>query len=87
MSEYVKEKGVRQFLLKNLYWKSKGQLALRMNLPVLTKNIDEVGEPLTKEAKFSGETLFLGGENSGYIRTNGRNIDKKTFPQSKNTNY
>ena len=34
LSEYIPQKGVRQFLLKNLYWVEKGKFALRMNLPV-----------------------------------------------------
>ncbi|WP_339700844.1 alpha/beta fold hydrolase [uncultured Marixanthomonas sp.] len=83
LSEYVKEKGVRQFLLKNLYWKNKGELALRMNLPVLTKNIDEVGEPLSKEAIFKGDTLFLSGANSGYIQQIDEIIIHKHFPKAK----
>jgi len=83
LAEYVKEKGVRQFLLKNLYWKNKGELALRMNLPVLTKNINEVGEPLSKEAIFKGDTLFIGAENSGYIQQMDEIIVKKHFPKAK----
>ena len=83
LAEYVKEKGVRQFLLKNLYWKNKGELALRMNLPVLTKNIDEVGEPLGKETLFKGDTLFLAGGKSGYIQQMDEIIIKKHFPKAK----
>lgn len=83
LAVYVKEKGVRQFLLKNLYWKNKGELALRMNLPVLTKNIDEVGEPLGKETLFKGDTLFLAGGKSGYIQQMDEIIIKKHFPKAK----
>ena len=54
-----------------------------MNLPVLTKNIDEVGEPLSKEAVFKGDALFLGGENSGYIQQIDEIIIKKHFPKAK----
>ena len=32
LSQYIEDWGTRQFLLKNLYWKEKGQLALRINL-------------------------------------------------------
>ena len=42
LSNYITDFGTRQFLLKNLYWKEKGQLALRMNLNALTKNVAEV---------------------------------------------
>ena len=32
LANYVTDFGTRQFLLKNLYWIEKGQLALRINL-------------------------------------------------------
>lgn len=82
LSNYVKEKGVRQFLLKNLYWVEKGKLALRMNLPVLTKQIDEVGRPLDVEAKFEGDTLFLKGDQSGYIQQMDELLIHKHFPNA-----
>ena len=63
----IDEPGVLQFLLKNVYWKSKGELAYRFNLQSLTENNNEVGEALTSFTHFEGETLFLSGENSNYI--------------------
>ncbi|PHS52113.1 MAG: alpha/beta hydrolase [Lutibacter sp.] len=63
----IKEQGVLQFLLKNVYWKSKGKLAFRFNLQSLTENNSEVGEGLPSFTHFDGETLFLSGENSKYI--------------------
>ena len=40
---HIEEVGVQQFLLKNLYWiEEKGQLAWRMNLNVIEKNIHEI---------------------------------------------
>jgi pimeloyl-ACP methyl ester carboxylesterase len=35
LSDFIESKGVRQFLLKNLYWKEKGELAWRVNFVVL----------------------------------------------------
>jgi len=67
---YVQEQGVLQFLLKNVYWKSKGQLAYRFNLQSLTENNSEVGEALPSFTHFEGKTLFLKGENSKYITKN-----------------
>ena len=46
LSKYVSEFGIRQFLLKNLYWINKGHLSLRINLKVLSDNVSEVGEAL-----------------------------------------
>lgn len=67
LSEYVKEKEVRMFLLKNLYWKERTRLALRLNLEVLTEKIEALGEGLPSDKTFSKPTLFIKGGNSGYI--------------------
>lgn len=67
MENYVPDFGTRQFLLKNLYWKEKGTLALRINLEVLTEQVEEVGEALPVHAKFEKDTLFLRGDRSEYI--------------------
>lgn len=67
LGQYIKEVGIRMFLLKNLYWKEPGILGFRMNLPVLIKNIEEIGKPLDPNMKYQGDTLFLKGEQSDYI--------------------
>jgi len=82
LSEYIKDLGTRQFLLKNLYWKEKEQLALRMNLPVLSEKIDEIGKALPIDAIFKGATLFLRGSKSGYIEDMDAILIKKQFPNS-----
>ncbi|MFH4964578.1 alpha/beta fold hydrolase [Gaetbulibacter sp. M235] len=83
LSKYITDFGTRQFLLKNLYWKEKGQLALRINLEALTKNIAEVGEALPYEAKFGKDTLFLRGEKSNYIISQDESLIFKHFPKAK----
>lgn len=67
LSAYIEESGIRLFLLKNLYWKNKEELALRINLSVLTEKIEEVGKPLQDDGVFNGETMFFRGEKSNYI--------------------
>ena len=67
LAAYIPQKGIRQFLLKNLYWKEKGKLGLRMNLPVLISKYGEIGKALPQDATFEGDTLFLKGAQSGYI--------------------
>ena len=67
LSAFIPELGVRQFLLKNVFWKEKGQLAYRFNLDSLTINNSEVGEALPSFTVFEKETLFLKGANSDYI--------------------
>ncbi len=80
LSEYIKEESTRLFLLKNLYWKNKVELALRMNLPVLSEKIDAVGKPLIENSIYTGETLFLRGEKSNYILPLDEGLIKKHFP-------
>ncbi len=62
----VENEGVALFLLKNLYWKDKGQLAWRMNLPVLKREISKVTDRLPSNPIHT-ETLFIRGGASNYI--------------------
>lgn len=83
LSKYVDSFAVRQFLLKNLYWESKGKLALRMNLPALINNVEEIGMALDIDAVFKGDTLFIHGGDSGYILPEDKPLLKHHFPNSK----
>lgn len=83
LSKYIKDEGTKLFLLKNLYRKSKNELGLRINLPVLSEKIEEVGAALPENTVFKGDTLFLGGEKSGYIETIDELLIKKHFPKAK----
>lgn len=82
LSELIPELGVRQFLLKNVYWKEKGQLDFRFNLPSLTENNPEIGEALPSFTSYEGPTLFLAGGNSGYITIEEEPIIKAHFPNA-----
>ncbi len=82
LEKYVSHPSVRQFLLKNLYRKTKEEFALRINLPVLIENIEEVGIALDENLSYSGETLFLRGEKSGYIEDMDEIAIKKQFSHS-----
>jgi len=67
LAELIPEVGVRQFLLKNVYWIEKGRLAFRFYLKSLTENNAHIGDALPNGTFFAGETLFLKGAKSGYI--------------------
>jgi pimeloyl-ACP methyl ester carboxylesterase len=82
LEEYVSNIGVRQFLLKNLYWVHKGQLGLRINLEVLKEHVSEVGEALPVHAFYDKDTLFLRGDQSEYIGESDEAIIKRHFPNS-----
>ena len=66
LSKYIPSNGVRQFLLKNLYWIEKGKLAWRMNIPVLEKKMPEILTILPNNEIFNS-TLFIRGMLSNYI--------------------
>ncbi len=80
LSTFVTEKGVRQFLLKNLYWETKDRLGLRANISVLSQKAEAVGEALPSSYLFHGPTLFLKGEKSDYITDEDSSLLKQHFP-------
>ena len=83
LKEYIENVGVRQFLLKSLYWEEKGKLALRFNITAIENNINMVGEPLFEDAVFAGETLFINGEVSGYIKPEDEELIHHHFPMAR----
>lgn len=83
LSTYVPDVGVRMFLLKNLFWKEKGRLDLRLNLEVLVKNASQIGVELPLNYTYEGETLFLKGEKSNYIIENDEVRIGEQFPDSR----
>lgn len=83
LSELIPEFGVRQFLLKNVYWKEKGVLDFRFNLKSLTENNPEVGAALPSFTIFEKQTLFLKGDASDYITKEEEQLIAAHFPNSK----
>jgi len=74
--------GLRQFLLKNLYWKEKGVLAWRMNVKTLVKNMEEVLSALP-DGEIINESLFIRGGLSNYILDDDIDEIQNQFPNSK----
>lgn len=79
---YIPDFGTRQFLMKNLYWITPGQLAFRFNLTVLTEKIDQIGTALPNENHFDKPTLFIRGGNSNYILDADISNIKSHFPMA-----
>lgn len=77
----VNDKGVAQFLQKNLYWKEPGKLEWKMNSPVLIESMDKVLAKVP-ESEVEVETLFLRGAKSNYIKNEDFDMIKKLFPNS-----
>lgn len=66
LSQHIDSYGVRQFLLKNMYWKEKGQLAWRMNVPVLEREMPKILSGFEAPEIFT-PTLFIRGGMSNYV--------------------
>lgn len=74
---------VRQFLLKNMYWKEKNQLAWRFNLDAIANKIENVGVEIKAPFPFSKPTLFVRGERSNYVLDEDIIDIKNIFPNMK----
>ena len=55
LSGYITDFGTRQFLMKNLYWETPGQLAFRFNLKVFNLQIDNIGKALSEGMAIRGQ--------------------------------
>ncbi|MBM1106061.1 alpha/beta fold hydrolase [Aurantibacter crassamenti] len=82
LEKHLSEYGVRQFLLKNLYWVEKVKLGWRFNLKVLSNRMEEVGENIESGSIFEGPTLFLKGERSEYVIASDETVIKNHFPKA-----
>jgi esterase len=82
-AEFEPIPAVRQFLLKNLY-RPTGEtgFAWRLNVPVITREIETVGENLRNVHPIDLPTLFVRGAESDYITDDDLPEISRLFPQS-----
>lgn len=66
LSIFIEDNGVKQFLLKNLFWVEKGQLGWRINIPVLENKMPNIIAAIPDKI-VETPTLFIRGEKSNYI--------------------
>lgn len=83
LAAYVHEKGIRQFLLKNLGRNEDGKFYWKINLPVIDREIGMIGEALNHDHKFVKPTLFIHGQQSNYILDEDKEEIKDIFPFAK----
>ncbi|HTX87360.1 MAG TPA: alpha/beta fold hydrolase [Bacteroidales bacterium] len=67
LSLSVKNVRIRQFLLKNVFWKSPSVLAWRLNLAGISENIFRVFQAVEREGIFPGPALLVRGGRSDYV--------------------
>lgn len=82
LARYVPEPGVRQFLLKSLYWETPEKLAWRMNVPILARDIHHILGAAPPEL-IRVPTLFIRGGQSDYITRGDVPAIKEQFPNSR----
>lgn len=82
LTRYELDLATRQFLLKNLFWVTPESLSWRFNLPVITKEIEEVGKAVHPGAIFYKPTLFIAGERSSYLTLSDFSEITSLFPAS-----
>lgn len=82
LAQYIRNVGIRQFLLKSLGRNDEGGFEWKINLPVITEKIEIVGQEIAAEHAFPKPTLFMGGANSDYIRPEDQESILRLFPNS-----
>ncbi len=82
LAKFIPDTGTRLFLLKNLYWKTKEKLSLRLNLEVLSQASEDIGMGLSESIHFTKPTLFIKGGKSNYITEEDLPLIKNHFPQA-----
>lgn len=82
LSSSVPEFGVRAFLLKNLGRDDEGKFEWKLNLDVISRNIEEVGISVSDGLEFDHPTLFMRGERSKYVSDQDFENAKSIFPDS-----
>lgn len=80
--KYIDEVGVRQFLLKNLTRRKEGGYRWKMNLPVLFKEYPKILAEIGSDDTFAGESLFIRGGKSDYVRDSDMVLIKNLFPEA-----
>jgi pimeloyl-ACP methyl ester carboxylesterase len=81
LSRFVPEKGVVQFLLKNVTRDASGAFQWKMNLPVLWKHFSDILAPVSGPP-FEKPTLFVRGSRSNYVEDTDFDLIYSLFPQA-----
>jgi esterase len=85
-AHYEPNRGVRQFLLKNLYRADNG-FAWRFNLDAITSSISKIGIEIQSEKPNTKDTLFVRGLKSHYIADSDKIHIKELFPNATFTDF
>ncbi|MGI9288958.1 MAG: alpha/beta fold hydrolase [Pseudomonadales bacterium] len=81
LAQHVSEAGVRGFLLKSLTRKPQGDYTWQLNLDAIEVNYDELAKGNSGEP-FTGDTLFIKGDQSDYILPEHKDAVLALFPNA-----
>ncbi|MCP4521877.1 MAG: alpha/beta fold hydrolase [Cytophagales bacterium] len=81
LEPFVKELGLRQFLLKNMV-RTGDHYAWKVNLSVIDQEIENIGEALPIKAVCNVPVLFLSGGASDYVKEEDHSHILKHFPNA-----
>ncbi len=70
------------FLQKNLYWKDKGSMGWRMNLPVLKEHLSDIFSAIHSDTPFEKDVLFIRGGRSDYVPETDYPLIRSMFPNA-----
>jgi pimeloyl-ACP methyl ester carboxylesterase len=71
---------IRMFIIKNLYYRTPGHLAWRLNLDAINQNLDQLFDGINTYRQFNGPTLFIRGGISDYILPEDEVLIRNIFP-------
>lgn len=77
---FVPDLGTRQFLLKNLARNKDGGFEWKLNLAIISANIETIGQGMEKGLTKPKPVLFIRGRNSNYIKDSDFDKIKSLFP-------
>jgi len=80
LSTFIKEEGVKQFLLKNLTRKKEGGYEWKMNLSVLDTHYERILDPINLTTPYDKPTLFIKGGLSKHIQDSDMKSIEERFP-------
>ena len=82
LAESISEQGVRQFLLKNLTREKTGGFRWKMNLPVISRDYENILVSIKHDDPFPHPALFIYGEHSGYLKEEDKPLILDQFPSA-----
>ena len=80
LQKSLSDNRIRQFILKNLYYRAPHKLDWRPNLAAINDNLVEIFDGITTGRTFNKPATFIRGGLSDYITTDDEFLIRKMFP-------